>query len=57
VGYDTSSQILEIQFLTSGIYQYLGVPASVYQSLMFAPSKGGYFERAIKDVYRYRKVG
>ncbi|WP_457174099.1 KTSC domain-containing protein [Pantoea agglomerans] len=57
VGYDASVSILEIAFHNGGIYQYTGVPASIHQGLLSAPSKGQYFHLHIKNVYPYRKVG
>jgi hypothetical protein len=57
VGYDATSQTLEIEFHSGGIYQYFGVPANIYQGLMAAGSHGKYFHAHIKDVYRYRHVG
>ena len=50
VGYDESTGTLEIAFHKSGIYQYYHVPASVYEELMAAPSKGRYFSRTSKGV-------
>ncbi|WP_258395372.1 KTSC domain-containing protein [Lonsdalea quercina] len=57
MGYDASASILEIAFHNGGIYQYSGVPASIYEGLLSAPSKGKYFHLHIKNVYSYRKVG
>ena len=58
VGYDSALQILEIEFHTSGVYQYHGVPESVYDALMSAGSKGTYFAQYIKKGgYQYQKVG
>lgn len=57
VGYDESSQTLEIEFNHGGIYQYFNVPILVYQGLMAAGSHGQYFDRKIKKAdYRYEKV-
>jgi hypothetical protein len=57
VGYDRDAQILEIEFLHGGIYQYLNVPLSVYEELMAASSHGSYFDKNVKKVgYSYRKV-
>ena len=56
VGYENSQSILEIEFRDSGLYQYFGVPVEVYQGLLAAPSKGGYFHERIKDAFRYRKL-
>lgn len=57
VGYDATTQTLEIAFHSGGVYQYYGVPLSVYQGLMAAPSHGKYFHAYIKDLYRYARVG
>ena len=57
VGYDASSQTLEIEFLHGGIYQYYDVPLTVYESLMSASSHGTYFDKSIKKVgYSYKKI-
>jgi hypothetical protein len=55
VGYENST--LEIAFNSGGVYQYSGVPASVYQGLMAASSQGTYFHAYIKDKYPTRKIG
>jgi hypothetical protein len=58
VGYDPATQTLEVEFLNGGIYNYSGVPSSVYSGLMSATSHGTYFDRNIKKAgYNYRKVG
>jgi hypothetical protein len=56
VGYDPTTQTLEVEFLKSGTYQYFGVPFSAYTALMSAPSHGEYFSRHIRNVYSYQKV-
>jgi hypothetical protein len=56
VSYDPTSQTLEIEFHSGGIYQYSGVPAHVHGGLITASSKGSYFHQNIKDRYPYRKV-
>ncbi|WP_204103253.1 MULTISPECIES: KTSC domain-containing protein [Spirulina sp. CCY15215] len=58
VGYDLSTQILEVEFLHGGIYQYSRVPSSIYANLMAANSHGSYFDQHVKKAsYSYRKVG
>lgn len=54
VGYDGST--LRIQFHSGGLYDYAGVPESVYIGLMNAASKGNYHAAHIKNVYPYRKL-
>jgi KTSC domain len=57
VGYDPNTQILEVEFLHGGIYQYSGVPSSVYSGLLAASSHGSYFDQHVKKAgYVYRKV-
>jgi hypothetical protein len=57
VGYDPESAVLEIEFKSGGIYEYSGVPQSVYDGLMNAASKGKYFYRYIKNSgYPYSKI-
>ncbi len=56
VGYDSSNQILEIEFQKGEVYQYIDVPPEVYTELMNAPSHGRYFNANIKEVYAYRKL-
>lgn len=56
VGYDSSIQVLEIEFQKGEVYQYQDVPTAVYAELMNAKSHGKYFNANIKDVYPYRKL-
>lgn len=56
VGYDATSEVLEVEFNTGGIYQYLNVPETIYAALMHAASKGRYLNDHVKDRYRYRQV-
>ena len=57
VGYDSFQMVLEIEFLEGSVYQYYGVPQSVYANLMSAPSYGMYFHADIRNNYRYSQVG
>ncbi len=58
IGYEPDTATLEIEFTQSGIYQYFGVPAQIYEELMAAGSKGNYFNHQIKTGgYQFTKVG
>jgi hypothetical protein len=58
IGYDADSSTLEVEFCKGGVYQYFGVPADIFESLMAAPSKGSYFNQTIKKGgYSYSRVG
>lgn len=56
VSYDSGSRMLEVEFHTGRIYQYSGVPESVYQGLMRAASKGSYFHDHIRDRYPCKQL-
>ena len=56
VGYDASTETLEIEFNDGGVYQYDSVPQSEYDGLMSASSHGKYFHRNIKGRYRYKRI-
>lgn len=51
VGYEAAQQILEIEFTSGAVYQYLEVPIAVFDELMQAESKGRYFNHEIRDDY------
>lgn len=57
VGYDETSQTLEIEFNSGGIYEYYNVSETVYQELLNAPSVGSYFAYRIRNTYGYSQVG
>ena len=57
IGYDTTSNTLEVEFYNGSIYQYFDVPEHEYQALMCAESKGRYFDANIKKGgFRYSKL-
>jgi hypothetical protein len=56
VGYSTRRRILEIEFQTGDIYQYLDVPFAVYRALLAAPSKGRFFHANLDGVYRHEQL-
>lgn len=56
VGYDPSSQTLEIEFNSGGVYQYYNVPQTIYEQLMMASSHNRFFRAYIRNVYEYSKI-
>jgi KTSC domain len=54
VAYDEARQLLQLEFCSRAIYQYFGVPSTVHEALLVAPSKGRYFNEAIRGRFRYR---
>jgi hypothetical protein len=56
VGYDPDDLALVTTFKNGTTYKYLNVPPSLFQGLMSAPSKGTYFNRNIKDRFRFVRM-
>ncbi len=54
VAYDEARGLLQLEFCSLAVYQYLGVPPAVHQALLDAPSKGRYFNKAIRGQYPCR---
>lgn len=57
IGYDTTTQTLEVEFFSGWVYQYYGVSEFLYQQLMCAPSKGQFLNQNIKNAFPYSRVG
>lgn len=57
VGYDASSETLEIEFLGGSVYQYYNVPQSIFDAFKSAPSAGKFFAYQIKNAFPYSRVG
>ena len=55
VGYDASTETLEIEFKNGTIYTYSNVPQFEYDRLMEAGSHGSYFSANIRNRYPYEK--
>jgi lysyl-tRNA synthetase, class II len=53
VEYDSDGETLKVQFRDRRLYQYRGVPASIYEQLLSSDSKGAFFNRAIRGHFPY----
>lgn len=53
VGYDAVRKLLQLEFRSGAVYQYFGVPAAIYESLLNATSKGSFFNRSIRGRFPY----
>ena len=51
IGYDETRKILHLEFRSHAIHRYFGVPRPVYEALAAAPSKGRYFNGAIRGQF------
>jgi hypothetical protein len=56
LAYDDAREILQLEFRSRATYSYFGVPGSVYEALMAAPSKGRYFNREIRGRFEHLRV-
>jgi hypothetical protein len=56
IGYSEDQEILEVEFVDGGVYQYLEVPREEYVALMGAESHGSYFSHNIRGAYEYRVI-
>jgi KTSC domain-containing protein len=57
VGYDSTRQLLEIEFASGEIYRYYQVPVNVHRELMAADSHGRYFIANIRPRYGFVRIG
>lgn len=56
VGYDGVNHRLRVQFHNGTLYDYANVPASIFNQLLVARSKGQFFNENVKDEYPATKV-
>ena len=54
--YDLNAGSLLIHFKTGGVYLYQAVPRAVFDRLREAPSKGRFFQCAIRDQFAARRL-
>jgi hypothetical protein len=56
IGYDPTTETLEVEFQNGGIYQYYNVSQNIYDELMNAPSKGQFIAYQIRNLFPYSRV-
>jgi KTSC domain len=56
LGYDERDHVLEVEFRTGRVYQYFGVPPSLYSDLLNAASLGEFYNRQIRNEYRFVEI-
>lgn len=54
--FDPVTLSLKVVFLSGLVYEYQGVPESVYQEMKAVKSKGTFLNKRIKGFYPYRKL-
>lgn len=55
-GYSATTKIMEVEFQSGKVYQYLDVPENIYQDFMTAESKGEFFHDNILKEFDFREV-
>jgi hypothetical protein len=56
IGYDTQTKILEVEFKSGRIYQYLGVEPGSHAGLVGAESVGNFYSRFIANKFESRRA-
>jgi hypothetical protein len=56
MAYDPNQTILQLEFHDGTVYRYFQVPHQTYQDLFHADSKGAYFNRHIRSVFRCARL-
>ena len=56
VGYDTTTQTLEVEFISNSVYRYFDVPEFTHRAFMHAKSKGRFFQVSIDRKFRFEEV-
>jgi len=56
VGYDPDRMLLEVEFRSGAVYQYQGVPASVWMEWKKMGFKGGWFTTNIRENYAFERT-
>jgi hypothetical protein len=56
VAYDSTNQLLWLEFRSHAVYCYFGVPTAVHRDLLEANSKGNYFNRHIRHRFLYQRA-
>lgn len=54
--YDKATLSLRVVFLSGLVYEYQGVPESVFQEMKKVKSKGTFLNKQIKGFYPYRRL-
>lgn len=55
IGYDQEKQILYVVFRKTGAYKYTGVPLTVWNEALNAPSIGKFVHEQLKEKYPVTK--
>ncbi len=55
--YRAAARELDVEFVTGRVYRYFAVPEAVATGLGRYRSKGAYFNRMLRDRFRFEELG
>ena len=56
IEYRAEQSALDIEFVTGRVYRYFAVPEAVADGFRQVRSKGGYFNRALRDRFQFVRL-
>ena len=56
VGYDSGSQVLEVEMSDGTVWQYSRVPSEVHRRLVAAPTIASYYRDNIEEEYTRKRL-
>jgi hypothetical protein len=56
IAYRPEQSVLDIEFVTGRVYRYFAVPEAVAEGFRRVRSKGGYFNRALRDRFAFVRL-
>ena len=56
VAYDHDQLVLQLELRDGSLYQFFQVPCQTHQELLQADSKGAYFNRHVRNRFRYARL-
>jgi hypothetical protein len=56
IGYDNDSATMRVLFNDGSTYDYLNVPKILFINLANSSSKGEFFSKNIKKLYKFKKI-
>jgi hypothetical protein len=56
VSYSSGQRMLQLQFRDGSRYRYFDVPVELYRQLVQSDSKGAYFNRYIRNQFRFQEL-
>ena len=56
IGYEEGAEEAYVEFLSGGLYVYIGVPPMVFEDLEHSPSKGKFVNEILKPRYPCQRL-